>query len=83
MHPKFLTTTFTALMARLPSIATLALNSPLKFLRFVSLTTNFFLQQAAILIRRPGNWATIEYKFDTAQTAQIKILYFKILFPLL
>ncbi len=36
-------------------MATLALNSPLKFLRFDSLTTRSFLQQATILIHCPEN----------------------------
>src|SRR3989338_7248504 len=41
---------FTVLMPRIASRATLALNSPVKFLRFVSLITCSFLQQATILI---------------------------------
>jgi len=42
MYPKFLTTTFTVSMPRIPSMATLALNLPLKALRFDSLTTRSF-----------------------------------------
>src|SRR5450759_5271511 len=41
---------FTVLMPRIASSATLALNSPVKFLRFVSLITCSFLQQATILM---------------------------------
>ena len=42
-------------LPRLPSMVTLALNSSLKFLRFVSLTTRSFLQLATILIHCPEN----------------------------
>jgi len=40
---------FTVLTSRIASSAILALNSPLKFLRFLSLTTCPFLLQATIL----------------------------------
>ena len=55
MRPKLLATTFIVLMPLIPSMTTLTLNSPLKFLCFASLTTCSFLQQATILIHCPGN----------------------------